>query len=61
MRIYNEQIGQRLPELTLVDYPTAERLVNESEPMDDKEAIPLRSSGSMKQEIDAYVILRKFS
>jgi len=44
-------IGQRLPEFTLVDYPT----------MDDKEAIPLRSSGRLKQENDAYVDLRKFS
>lgn len=31
IRVYNEQIGQRLPELTLVDNPT----------MDDKEVIPL--------------------
>ena len=44
-------IGQRLPEFTLVDCPT----------MDDKEAIPLRSSGRLKQENDAYVDLRKFS
>jgi putative transposase len=41
MRIYNEQIGQRLPELTLVDYPTMD------EPIRKK---TLKSSGRMKQE-----------
>lgn len=47
LRIYNESIGQRLSEFgaalsfaTLVDNPT----------MDDKEEIPLKSSGWMKQE-----------
>ena len=38
----NNLIGQRLPEFTLVDNPT----------MDDKEEIPLKSSGWMKQEND---------
>ena len=43
MNIKNEGkriLGTRYPEVTLVDYPT----------MDDKEAIPLRSSDSTKQE-----------
>jgi len=41
IRIYNEQIGQRLPEFTLVDNPTMDdRLSNEV----------LKSSGWMKQE-----------
>ena len=43
MNIKNEGkriLGTRYPEVTLVDYPT----------MDDKEAIPLRSSDRKKQE-----------
>jgi len=40
IRIYNENIGQRMSELTLVDNPL----------MDDKEAIPLRSNDWLKQE-----------
>jgi putative transposase len=40
IRIYNEQIGTRYPEFTLVDNPT----------MDDKDESPLKSSGWMKQE-----------
>ena len=43
MNIMNEGkriLGTRYPEVTLVDYPT----------MDDKEAIPLRSSDRKKQE-----------
>ena len=43
IRIYNEQIGHRLPEFTLVDNPTMDdRLSNEA----------LKSSGWMKQEND---------
>ena len=40
IRIYNEQIGTRYPEFTLVDNPT----------MDDKVAIPLKSSDWLIQE-----------
>lgn len=40
IRLYNEIIGHRLSEFTLVDNPT----------MDDKEVIPLKSSGWLKQE-----------
>ena len=40
IRIYNKQIGQRLSEFTLEDNPT----------MDDKEVIPLKSSGWLRQE-----------
>lgn len=40
LRIYEEKIGQRLPEFTLVDNPL----------MDDKEEIPLKSNDWMKQE-----------
>ncbi len=44
IRIYNEKIGQRLPEFTLVDNPTMDdRLSNEV----------LKSSGWMKQENDS--------
>ena len=43
IRIYNENIGQRLPEFTLVDNPT----------MDDPTGNSLlKSSGWMKQEND---------
>jgi len=40
IRIYNELIGQRMPEFKLVEHPT----------MDDKDVNPLKSSGAMKQE-----------
>jgi putative transposase len=40
LRIYKENIGQRLPEFTLVDNPL----------MDDKEEIPLKSNDWLKQE-----------
>jgi putative transposase len=40
VKIYNKQIGQRLSEFTLEDNPT----------MDDKEVIPLKSSGWLRQE-----------
>jgi len=40
MRIYEEQIRQRMPEFKLVEHPT----------VDDKDENPLRSSGVMKQE-----------
>lgn len=40
IRLYNELIGQRMSEYKLVEHPT----------MDDKEEIPLKSSGVMKQE-----------
>lgn len=40
LRIYNELIGQRMPEFKLVEHPT----------MDDKDVNPLKSSGVMKQE-----------
>ena len=42
IRIYNEQIGHRLPEFTLVDLPL----------MDDKVEIPLKSNVRLKQEND---------
>lgn len=41
MRMGERIIGARSAEFTLVENPT----------MDDKEAIPLKSSGSLKQEI----------
>jgi len=43
MKIYKEQIGQRLPEFTLVDSPL----------MDDKVLAPLKSQDWLKQENDS--------
>jgi IS605 OrfB family transposase len=43
-------VGQRMSEFKLVEHPTAERLVCENKPMDDKDVNPLKSSGVMKQE-----------
>ena len=43
IRIYNENIGQRLPEFTLVDNPTMDGPTGNS---------LLKSSGWMKQEND---------
>ena len=40
IRLYEENIGQRMPEFKLVEHPT----------MDDKDESPLKSSGVMKQE-----------
>lgn len=40
IRLYEENIGQRMPEFKLVEHPT----------MDDKDVNPLKSSGVMKQE-----------
>jgi putative transposase len=40
IRLYEENIGQRMPEYKLVEHPT----------MDDKDENPLKSSGVMKQE-----------
>ena len=44
IRIYNGQIGHRLPEFTLVDLPL----------MDDKVAIPLKSNVRLKQEKNEF-------
>jgi hypothetical protein len=40
IRLYEENIGQRMSEFKLVEHPT----------MDDKDESPLKSSGVMKQE-----------
>ena len=48
----NRILGSRTTEFTLVENPTAERrTTRKCGAMDDKEAIPLKSSGSLKQEI----------